>query len=221
MLRVIASSDLRMRDAFIALLGLEKKEDTSFATVYQKSGYIFLALKNPLKSSDGEIIAETFLPERLYLPFATESIDVVHEIGDIIVPNVFIPYDQHLEETMITRDNRDTFGKNARFLEIFDEQKDYYVEDFWLSIGGIVVSGVPEKRNEDTNGKLMLAYEADVYSSDDLSWALDIASLDTISTLILAGVVRGKEHPKHRGENPYTLVARDMLTTMRLMEEEE
>ena len=81
-------------------------------------------------SDDGEIIAETFLPERLYLPFATESIDVVHEIGDIIVPNVFIPYDQHLEETMITRDNRDTFGKNARFLEIFDEQKDYYVEDF-------------------------------------------------------------------------------------------
>lgn len=63
----------------------------------------------------------------------------MHEIGDVIAPNVFLSYDSAIERSEITEENHDTIASNPRFLEIFDEQKDYYVEDYGLSVGGIVV----------------------------------------------------------------------------------
>lgn len=55
---------------------------------------------------------------------------MVHEIGDIIVPNVYFSHDTALEKQEVTKENRDSFVKNPRFFETLTEQKDYYVEDF-------------------------------------------------------------------------------------------
>lgn len=114
-------------------------------------------------------IAESFLPDRVYLPYFGYSVDVMHEIGDVIVPNVFLSYDASLKDREITKENRDTLAENPRFLEVFDEQKDYYVEDFGLSVGGIVVDVAPEVPSDDLAGKMMLAYEADVYVREILA----------------------------------------------------
>lgn len=145
---------------------------------------------------------------------------MVHEIGDVIVPNVFLPYDTSLSNTEITKENRDRLIRDPRFLETLAEQKDYYVEDFWLSIWGIVVDEAPVDPSDELMGKMMLAYEGDVYVSENSTIALDAVIDDQVPSLILAGIVRGKAHPKHEGMNPQDLAAKNMIMTIRLMEEE-
>ena len=144
----------------------------------------------------------------------------MHETGDVIVPNVFLPYDAELPEREITKENRDHLAKWPRFLSTFDEQKDYYVEDFGLSVGGIVVDGAPTDPNADLMGKMMLAYEWDVYTGEILGTALDAVMDDQIPSLILVGIAKGKAHPKYEWDNPDDLTARNIVTTIRLMEEE-
>ena len=138
----------------------------------------------------------------------------------MIVPNVFLSYDTSLSDTDITRDNRDILAKEPRFLTTFDEQKDYYVEDFGLSVGGIVVDRAPQDPSSDTMSKMMLVYEGDVYTGDILGTALDAVITDQVPSLILVGIVQGKVHPKYEGDNALDLVARNIVTTIRLMEEE-
>lgn len=113
----------------------------------------------PLSLDIVEWIAATYLPERAYFPYFGYSIDMVHEIGDVIVPNVFLPYEDSLEKREITKENRDTLLRDPRFLATFSEQKDYYVEDFGLSIGGIIVDEAPVDPSDDLMGNMMLAYE--------------------------------------------------------------
>jgi hypothetical protein len=54
-------------------------------------------------------ITETFLPDRIYVPYTGYSLDVVHEVGDIVVPHTIMTYDPMLEKSEITEENRDTF----------------------------------------------------------------------------------------------------------------
>ena len=174
----------------------------------------------PLSLDIVEWIAATYLPERVYFPYFGYSIDMVHEIWDVIVPNVFLPYEKTLSNTDITKANRDTLIRDPRFLETLTEQKDYYVEDFGLSVWGIIVDEAPESPSDDLMGKMMLAYEWDVYVSENSTIALDAVIDDQVPSLILAGIVRGKAHPKHEGMNPQDLAAKNMVTTIRLLEEE-
>jgi hypothetical protein len=78
-------------------------------------------------------------------------------------------YDDRISQSELTEDNRDRFLGTAKFLEIYNEQKDYYVEDYGLSIGGIVVDTVPEVTSDELNSRLMLAYEADIYTRTGLT----------------------------------------------------
>jgi hypothetical protein len=68
MLRVIASSDVRLRDSFVRVLGLEKQEETPIATTYRKGQWIFAYLHISITPDMIHWIASTFLPERLYFP---------------------------------------------------------------------------------------------------------------------------------------------------------
>ena len=43
---------------------------------------------------------------------------------------------------------------------------------------------------------------------------------DQIPSLILVGIAKGKAHPKYEGDNPDDLTARNIVTTIRLMEDE-
>jgi len=164
-------------------------------------------------------LLEEYYPDRLYLPSLGRSIDHIHEIGDVILPNVFMCYDEALKDASLDKENRDTFVSDVEFLEIFQEQKDYYVEDFGLSIGGIVVDHVPTHASEELDEKLMMAYEADVYVSENMKNNVAILKNDTLPTIISVGITDGKKSKNH-ADNPLFTTVRNMVTTWRLMEEE-
>lgn len=168
MLSVLCSSDPSVRDTFANTLSLEKIDDTPIAIVYRREKWIFTFLKSPLTEDHVHWIASSFLPDRLYFPYLGYSIDAMHEIGDVIVPNVFFSYAHDLADREVTEENRDTLIENPRFLETLHEQKDYYVEDFGLSVGGILVDSAPNTVNDALMTKMMLAYEGDVYISSSL-----------------------------------------------------
>ena len=134
MLRALISSSSRIRDSLVRTLGLPKVEDTPLATIYRKEKWIFLFLHTPLSPDMIEWIDSSYLPDRLYFPLFGYSIDMMHEVGDVIVPNVFLPYDASLSKKEITKDHRDPLVQGARFLTTLPEQKDYYVEDYGLSV---------------------------------------------------------------------------------------
>jgi hypothetical protein len=134
MLRVILTNSPILCEAIVRTLSLEEKEDTPLATVYQKGGTIFLLLRVAFSDDALSWISETFLPDRLYIVHTGYALDVVHEVGDIIVPHTIMTYDSALEKNDITEKNRDAFISGARFLTLFDEQKDYYVEDYGLTV---------------------------------------------------------------------------------------
>ena len=91
------------------------------------------------------------------------------------MPNVFFSYDPKLDMTDMTEENRDTLIDSPIFLTHLEEQKDYYVEDYGLSVGGIVVQDTPEKIDDALATKLMMAYEADIYVTNTLRKSLEIA----------------------------------------------
>jgi hypothetical protein len=220
MLRVIASTSPLLRDACISTLSLEQKEESPIATVYQKGNTIFLLLSSSISHDMTQWIADTFLPDRLYLPYTGYSVDVVHEIGDIIIPHTYLSYDATLEKTDLTQDNRDSFMMDARFVSTLEEGKDYYVEDYGLSIGGIVVGGSPSDPSDELASKMMTAYEADLYVTDSLRGVVDRIEEDEVTTLALFGIIRGKTHPKYSDLDPYALVVKNMMTTIRLLEDD-
>jgi hypothetical protein len=152
------------------------------------------------------------------LPFFGKSIDPVHEIGDVILPNVFLSYNENVGTTSLDKGNRDAYMGEAKFLETFAEQKDYYVEDFGFSLGGIVVDKVPVSLEESAHENLMLAYEADIYVGENLEDAYVTVTLDEATSLITCGIVDGKM-PKNPVENPLDFTVRNMITAWKLMEE--
>ncbi len=138
----------------------------------------------------------------------------------MIVPNVFLSHDGSLDKKEITKENRDTLPKNPRFIETFIEQKDYYVEDFGLSVGGILIEDAPTDPSDDLMGKMMLIYEGDIHISENIQAALDAVIDNQVPAIILAGIVKGKIHPKHADKNAHDFTARNIMTTITLLEEE-
>ncbi len=142
----------------------------------------------------------------------------MHEIGDIILPNVFIPYVAKMENQDSQIEDDIVWITGAKFLEIYNEQKDYYVEDYGLSVGGIVVDRVPH--DESINTELMMTYEADIYIDDSLDAGYDVTAWDLVPALILCGITEWKKSKNETG-TPEQMVVRNMLTTIRLTEEDE
>ena len=159
MLKAIATNSPLLIETYTRIVHAEKLTDNHLATVYRNADTFFVALKNTITPDAVTWIASEYLPERLILPFLGYSVDMIHEIGDVIVPNVFLEYQKEIESTEITKENRDSFVGRKQFVENFPEQKDYYVEDFGLSLGGILVSGAKDAPSETFHEKLMLAYE--------------------------------------------------------------
>lgn len=146
---------------------------------------------------------------------------MIHEVGDIVVPNVFLWYSSRLEKTDVNKDNRDSFIEKKLFIENFSEQKDYYVEDFGLSLWGILVSDAPSTPWIELHEKLMLAYEADVYVEQNVFPALEVLSGDEVPTMLLAWVVEGKIHSKYPNIDPLELTIKNLMTTIELLEDND
>ncbi len=218
MIRLIFVQKSDIRDAFCRAFSLEKIETTPFFTSYQKWEWILIFSENRgLRDSLPDLL-ELYIPERVFLPFFGRSLDMTHEIGDVIFPNTFLSYDARIESADMGAENRDAFLGEARFLETFREQKDYYVEDFGLSVGGIVVDKVTNIENPEYDDKRVMAYEADIYISESLDESYETVVLDDATTLISCGIVSGKM-PKNHVENPLDFTVRNMVTAWRLMEE--
>lgn len=144
--------------------------------------------------------------------------DLQHEVGDIILPNVFFRFNDEILDVEVTKENADILCQKPTFLEIFDEQKDYYVEDFGLSVGGILVSKVP--KNPDFFHAMMSVYEGDIYSENDYTEIANIVSENIIPTFCIMGIVLGK-NPKNHQENPFKIISENIMTTIRLMSDED
>lgn len=220
MISLILHHDPIVRDTFVRVLSLEKKiTDTHGNTLYQKGKWLYLALTRPLAEADMTGLIAEYQPEHIYLPSFGRSIDMVHEETDIVLPNVFLTYDPVIESVDFSEKNRDGFLGKAEFLEIYQEQKDYYVEDYGLSVGGIAVDSVPSHVYEKHSDALMYAYEADIYLYESLRECVAIIRAEELPAIITCGIIEGKKL-----KNPVASVldttVRNMLTTWRLMEED-
>ncbi|MGP1582890.1 MAG: hypothetical protein ACTTH6_01505 [Candidatus Altimarinota bacterium] len=219
MLLAIIITRAELRDALVSFVsGIKQTHSTDSVTFYQKNNYIFVFSENTPLRDLYEMTIREYQPEKIILTDVGRSVDVDHEIGDIILPNIFFSFQKEILETEITSENRDNLIGKAKFLEIFDEQKDYFVEDYGLSVGGIIVENTPN--DAEISGKLMTVYEADVYSENSTTEIVEIMTENLVPTVFLVGIVNGKIGKK-TSENPYQIVAENMLTTIRLLNDEE
>jgi len=220
MISLILHHDPIVRDAFVRVLSLEKKiQDESGNTLYQRGKWLYLALSKPIAEIEITQIIADYQPENIYLPSFGRSVDMVHEETDIVLPNVFLTYNKDIIDTDFDEKNRDNYLGQAEFLEIYNEQKDYYVEDFGLSVGGIAVDSVPSTVYDNHSDKLMTAYEADIYLEESLIECVKIIRAEELPAIITCGIIEGKKL-----KNPVASVLdttiRNMVTTWRLMEED-
>lgn len=220
MISVICTNDTLVRDAFANALSLEKMDDTPQKTIYQRAKWILIFFKWEFVQEDLEWIVSSYIPDRLYIPYFGTSIDLVHETWDVVVPNVFFSYDLALDTLEVTGANRDTLIDVPVFLTHLEEQKDYYVEDYGLSVGGIVVQDTPKVISDELATKLMLAYEADLYVTNSLRKSLEIAQDEGIPSLILCGITTGKPAKNQGNTSAIDFTVKNMITTIRLLEEE-
>lgn len=219
MLLAIIITRAELRDALVSFVsGIKQTRSTDSVTFYQKNNYIFVFSENTTIRDLYEMTIQEYQPEKIILTDVGRSVDVDHEVGDIILPNIFFSFQKEILETEITSENRDNLIGKAKFLEIFDEQKDYFVEDYGLSVGGIIVENTPN--DAELSGKLMTVYEADVYNENSTAEIVEIMTENLVPTIFLVGIVNGKIGKKS-DENPYKIVAENMLTTIRLLNDEE
>jgi hypothetical protein len=94
MLRIIFTRNPIIRDTCVASLSLARNptEASVDFIVYQKADWILIFSRE----HDIDVILPTILdlwdPDRIYLPYLGRSVDMMHEIGDVILPNVFLSY---------------------------------------------------------------------------------------------------------------------------------
>jgi hypothetical protein len=220
MISLILHHDPIVRDAFVRVLSLEKKiQDEAGNTLYQRGKWLFVALVKPIAEIEITELIANYQPENIYLPSFGRSVDMVHEETDVVLPNVFLTYNPVIEDVDFNEKNRDGYLGQAEFLEIYNEQKDYYVEDFGLSVGGIAVDNVPPGIYENHSDKLMTAYEADIYLPESLIECVKIIRAEELPAIITCGIIEGKKNKNYPASVLDTTV-RNMVTTWRLMEED-
>jgi hypothetical protein len=98
MLRLIFTQDPSLCDSVIRSLGLIKKEESNEdITAYQKQGWILIFSPNKSFPLLYTTLLDLYIPDRIYLPYLGRSIDLIREVGDVVLPNVFFSYDSAIE----------------------------------------------------------------------------------------------------------------------------
>lgn len=216
MIRSLIIRDDSLISALITGLNLEKITENSLGIFYKKWGWI--VVHGHKEAEIQEFLITEFAVDTLYFVRLGRSIDTEHEIGDIILPNIFFEYDKTLDEKQVTEENRDSFISHPQFLEIFEKQKDYYIEDFGLSVGGIAVSNTPQT-DENIDESLMMAYAWDIYFADDISPLVSQVNHEKVTILIVGAIIEGK---KPSGlKDAYARISSNIITTVTLLEKED
>jgi hypothetical protein len=169
MITAFVSADRRIALAVIAELSLEKREESTVQRkVYQKKGFVFVLLESALTAEDIAWVQENFMPDSLVFPFIGFSVSSQHEVGDIVFPNTFLSYNPLIQMKHFTKEDHNTLLGEAGFLDTFPLQRDYQVEDFGLSVGGIAVGNVVLQDTENFMSALDFTYEGDIYTTENL-----------------------------------------------------
>ncbi|MFZ4461745.1 MAG: hypothetical protein ACOYN2_04400 [Patescibacteria group bacterium] len=157
MIHVFVTHDARIRDAAMAHFGLVEKMNAS--GVYQKLERILLWTESSPESLIERAFGE-FAAGQVWILSSANVVSTEHEVGDIVLPNVFLPYDAAIESTSFTKENRDAFMRDPLFLSHYDEQDDIDFETFGLSIGGITVTKA-DGMSAELQEQVDFAYSAD------------------------------------------------------------
>lgn len=220
MLRLLLVHTSELQKALIQKLRLDPLPDTGSIAVSKKWSWILWYKNIPFSREEIALAMETYQAEHIYICALGYSVDMIHEIGDVIVPNVFLSYNPAIETQVVDRSNQDILWESARFLTFFEEQKDYYVEEYGLSLWGIIVDKSPKNPHEEIQTKLMQVYEADAYVQEDLSEGVAVAMEDAWGVLMLVGVSQGKNHQKYRNnQDVFLLLAEHFTNTISLLEQ--
>lgn len=174
-----------LRDALVNVFGATKYYESHGITFYQKQGYILAFSLTHTVRDLFKYSRDEYSPERIFFVIPSRSIDTEHEIGDIILPNVFLSYNKALNTTVVTEKNRDLLMGKAHFFEIFTEQKDYYVENYGLSLGGIIVDNTPQDMDSEI---LMNVYSADAYTNQSLAGIRECMNENAVPTMLIVGI---------------------------------
>ena len=146
-----------------------------------------------------------FNPDTVF--FLSESYPVSDEKlgGDIVLPNVFFPYDPEIETREIGKDMADSFSQHPIFIEHYPIQGDYNFDSFGLSVGGIHVSGAWNTEIEDFRLRLRVAYENDTFDSELFRFA-EIAQKLWIAEKIYPVAYIGTDEKTSGAKNLWSII---------------
>ena len=202
MIILILTYEARLRDSLIEFLQLEKDthNTTPVRKVYRKGSWICAYIEEWCTLQNIEEVCTLFAPELLILPFFGFSVSSQHHVGDIIVPHTLLTYNPLIQEKDFTREHHNTLLGEATFLDIWD-QKDYHIENYGLSLGGIAVDRVVVEDTEQFAFALDFTYEADIYTTDDISSRVTFALSWKCSTYVIGCVTVAKKNPENLSVN--------------------
>lgn len=136
MIHVIITQNQHIRDILVVEYGLNRIENLE---TYQLNG-IILVYRESLDESVISHVIEEYVADTIWIVDAARVISNEHELGDIIMPNVFLRYDHEIDGVEFNKENQDSFLHDPLFLHHYEEQSDLDFESFGLSIGGITVT---------------------------------------------------------------------------------
>lgn len=166
MIHVLVTADTIIRDLLVN--EYEFHPHPTDAGVYQSKGTILL-YRAKLEPA---VISEAFTDysaEKIWIISPSRIVSTDHELGDIVMPNVFLAYDHEIDAVEFDETNRDDFLHDPLFLKHYEEQSDLNFETFGLSIGGICVTKA-DGMNDISREQIEFAYSAD--SVDEVCYFL-------------------------------------------------
>jgi hypothetical protein len=207
MIHLLLTQSTAIRDACIAHYGLHPHATDNHT--FQSGGTI-LVFRDTLTPEILHEVTEAYVAEKIWVLVPSRIVSTEHEIGDIVMPNVFLRYSHEIDEVEFTRNNRDEYLSDPLFLHHFEEQSDLDFETFGLSIGGICVT-----KEDGMDGcereQLEFAYSADCI--DEVCYPLIESAIrqeraeDVYPVLIIMGSEASQEEQQLLAKNAPPVIA--------------
>lgn len=172
MIHVIITQNQCIRDVLVTEYGLSRVENME---TYRSNG-IIVVYRESLDETIISHVIEEYVADTIWIVGVARVVSNEHELGDIVMPNVFLKYDHEIDGVEFNKENQDSFLHDPFFLHHYEEQSDLDFESFGLSIGGIAVTkqdGMDSVEREQVE----FAYSADCI--DEICYPL-IAAADKL-----------------------------------------
>ncbi len=127
MIHVLITSDTIIRDMLVN--EYQFHPHATDAGVFQTKGTI-LIFRTKLKPSVISEAINSYFAEKIWIISPSRIVSTDHEVGDIVMPNVFLAYDNEIDEVEFDKSNRDNFLHDPLFLKHYEEQSDLNFETF-------------------------------------------------------------------------------------------